>query len=75
MFILFQDPQSDIISFPWSLEADESREAELSFTAEDVTIPHKLRGFLSYSQVVLVVIHCTIMLSSSKHWKMFLFII
>lgn len=49
--ILFQDLQSDVISFPWSLNAEESREAHLSLTVEDVTIPHKLRGFISYSQV------------------------
>ncbi|XP_045610088.1 AP-3 complex subunit delta-1 isoform X2 [Procambarus clarkii] len=44
------DPQSELVNLPWTLEPGESKETQLSFTAEDVTIPHKLRGFLSYIQ-------------------------
>lgn len=50
MKVVRMDLQSDVISFPWSLNSEESREAQLTLTAEDVTIPHKLRGFISYSQ-------------------------
>lgn len=44
------DPQSELVNLPWSLDPGESKETQLSFTAEDVTIPHKLRGSLSYIQ-------------------------
>ncbi|KAK3868287.1 hypothetical protein Pcinc_026301 [Petrolisthes cinctipes] len=44
------DPQLEVVSFPWELSGGEAQEANLSFTAADDTIPHKLRGFLSYTQ-------------------------
>lgn len=44
------DPESDTVNLPWTLEAGRSRESQFSFTADDDTIPHKLRGSLSYTQ-------------------------
>lgn len=53
-FQIFQDPESDTVNLPWTLEAGRSRESQFSFTADDDTIPHKLRGSLSYTQVGIV---------------------
>ncbi|KAG7160365.1 AP-3 complex subunit delta-1-like [Homarus americanus] len=44
------DPQSELVNLPWTLDPGESKESQLSFTAEDDTIPDKLRGSLSYIQ-------------------------
>lgn len=44
------DPDSDIVNLPWTLAAEQSQENQFSFTTEDDTIPHKLRGTLHYTQ-------------------------
>ncbi|XP_076060659.1 adaptor-related protein complex 3, delta 1 subunit-like garnet isoform X2 [Oratosquilla oratoria] len=40
---------SEDFDLPWRLEAGSTQEQQFTFTAEDVTVPHKLRGSLSYS--------------------------
>ncbi|CAL4064050.1 unnamed protein product, partial [Meganyctiphanes norvegica] len=43
------DPGSDTVVLPWNLIGGASQEGQFAFTADDVTIPHKLRGTLTYS--------------------------
>ncbi|KAK7071500.1 AP-3 complex subunit delta-1, partial [Halocaridina rubra] len=44
------DPDSDTVNLPWSLPAGQSKDSQFSFTTDDDTIPHKLRGTLHYTQ-------------------------
>ncbi|XP_064098202.1 AP-3 complex subunit delta-1-like [Macrobrachium nipponense] len=48
--IIRSDPDSDILNLPWTLAPGQSQDSQLSFTTEDDTIPHKLRGTLHYTR-------------------------
>ncbi|XP_068238241.1 AP-3 complex subunit delta-1 isoform X2 [Palaemon carinicauda] len=48
--IIRTDLDSDMLNLPWTLAPGQSQDSQVSFTTEDDTIPHKLRGTLYYSQ-------------------------